>query len=306
MIITASRRTDIPAFYSEWFMNRLKEGYAVVPNPRNSDRLGRVNLSPKIVDCIAFWTKNPAPMFGRLKAIEQSGYPFITHFTLTPYDGTVECGLPPKAKLLDTLLALADRTSPARVVWRYDPVIVNPTFPVDWHLERFTQMCARLGAHVHRCIMSFVDPYKGKTYFRAMTCEEMTSIAAGFSQIAQQYGISLSTCAEEIDLAAYGIPHGACLEKTHIEQIIGSRLEIKKDANQRNACLCAEAVDIGAYDTCPHGCMYCYAVSSQKTAARRLAAHNPAAPMITGYPTGAEIITDRTTKSHKVKQFYLF
>lgn len=307
MIITASRRTDIPAFYSEWFVNRLKAGYVLVPNPRNPERMGRVELSPKIVDCIVFWTKNPAPMFGRLKDIERLGYPFITHFTLTPYDGTVERGLPPKEKLLATLMELAKRTSPSHIVWRYDPVIVNAKFSVDWHLERFTRLCERLGPHVHRCILSFVDPYKSiEKYFRAMTPEEMTGIAAGFSRIAQSHGISLSTCAEEIALEEYGIPHGACVDKKHLEQITGSRLEVKTDANQRAACLCAEAVDVGAYDTCPHGCTYCYAVSSRATAARHLSGHDPAAPMLTGYPTGAEIVTDRTTKSHKVDQLYLF
>lgn len=307
MIVTASRRTDIPAFYSEWFVNRLKEGYALVPNPRNPQRVGRVELSPKIVDCVVFWTKNPFPMFGRLKEIEQRGYPFITHFTLTPYDGAVECGLPPKAKLLDTLIELADRTSPDRVVWRYDPVIVDGRFSVDWHLERFARMCERLSTHVHRCIVSFVEPYKSiEKDFRAMTHKEMTDIAIGFSQVAQIHNIGLSTCAEEVDLSEYGISNGACVGKKHIEQVIGSRLEVAIDANQREACLCAAAVDVGAYDTCPHGCAYCYAVSSRKTALRRMAAHNPTAPMITGHPTGTEIVTNRTTKSHKVKQLYLF
>ena len=307
MIISASRRTDIPAFYSEWFVNRLKEGYALAPNPRNSNRISRVELSPKIVDCIVFWTKNPAPMFGRLKDIEEMGYPFITHFTLTPYDCAVESGLPPKTKLLDTLTELAERTSPGRVIWRYDPVVVDGRFSVDWHLERFARMCERLRSHVHRCIVSFVDPYKSiEKDFRAMTHEEVTSIAVGFSQIARNHNIGLSTCAEEVDLNEYGIPNGACVDKKHIEQVIGSRLEVGIDANQRKTCLCAEAVDVGAYDTCPHGCAYCYAVSSRKTAARRLAAHDPAMPMITGHPTGDAIVTDRTTKSHKVNQLYLF
>jgi hypothetical protein len=245
-------------------------------------------------------------MFGRLKEIEQLGYPFITHFTLTPYDGAVECGLPPKTELLNTLVELAERTSPGRVVWRYDPVVVDGRFSVDWHLERFARMCEFLGSHIHRCILSFVDPYKSiEKHFRAMTREEVTGIAAGFSQTAQSHGIGLSTCAEEIDLDEYGIPHGACVDKTHLGQVIGSRLEAGIDANQREACLCAEAVDVGVYDTCPHGCAYCYAVSSRKTAIRRLTAHDPAAPMITGYPTGVEIVTDRTTKSHKVNQLYL-
>jgi hypothetical protein len=139
-----------------------------------------------------------------------------------------------------------------------------------------------------------------------MTAEEMTGIAAGFSRIAQSRGFELASCAEEIDLDAYGLAHGACLDKKHLERVIGTRLELGQDANQRQACLCVEAVDLGVYNTCPHGCAYCYAVSSRKTAEKRLLAHDPAAPMLTGHPSGAEIVTERTQGSHKARQFSLF
>lgn len=307
MIISASRRTDIPAFYSEWFMNRLKEGYALIPNPRNSNRLGQVNLSPQNVDCIAFWTKNPTAMLGRLSELDAMGYAYYIQFTLTPYGADVEPHLPSKAELLRIFIQMSEQIGALRSVWRYDPVVIDDKHSVDWHFERFSEMCETLRTHTERCILSFVDPYKSlNDKFRAMTNDEMLEIASGFSRIADKYGIALFTCAEVIDLSRYGIRHSACVDQDLIERIIGYRIAAKKDANQRAACCCIESVDIGAYDTCPHGCTYCYATSSPKTVLCRVSEHDPHAPMLTGYPRGDEIITERTMPSQKVVQLSLF
>lgn len=307
MIISASRRTDIPAFYSQWFMNRLKEGYAMIPNPRNPNRLGQVNLSPKNVDCIAFWTKNPTAMLSRLPELDAMGYAYYIQFTLTPYGADVEPNLPPKTALLRTFIQMSELIGALRSVWRYDPVVVDDKHCVEWHIARFTEMCETLRTHTERCILSFVDPYKSlNDKFRAMTHDEMLEIASGFSRIACKCNIALFTCAEEIDLSRYGIQHNACVDQNLIERIIGYRIAAKKDANQRAACCCIESVDIGAYDTCPHGCTYCYATSSPKTVLRRVSEHDPHAPMLTGYPKGDEIITDRTTPSQIVDQLSLF
>jgi Domain of unknown function (DUF1848). len=307
MIISASRRTDIPAFYSEWFMNRLKEEYALIPNPRNADRLGRVELSPENVDCIVFWTKNPIPMLDKLEALKKMGYKYYFQFTLTPYDKSIEINLPPKSELIQAFSRLSEKTSAEHVVWRYDPIIIDEKHSVAWQIEKFSEMAEQLRAYTKRCIISFVDPYKsiGDT-FRALTHNEMTAIAAGLFSVARKYGITLFTCAEAIDLSQYGIAHASCIDKNLIEQIIGSAINAKGDANQRAACRCIESVDIGAYDTCPNGCTYCYATSNQKTVLRRAYAHDPKAPMITGYPTGNEIVTDRTTPSQKENQISLF
>ena len=306
MIISASRRTDIPALYPDWFLNRLKEGYALIPNPRAPQRLGRVELSPQIVDCIVFWTKNPAPMFAQFEAVECLAYQFIVQFTLTPYDHTIECGLPPKEKVLKTFIELGKRIGRQRLVWRYDPVIVDSRFSIEWHRNCFAKMCEMLHPYTHRCIISFIDSYKSiEKLFRPMTPEETAAIAGAFSCIAGKHGLGLFTCAEERDLDCYGVQHGACIDRKHLEKIIGSPLTVKVDSNQRKACLCAAAVDLGAYDTCTHGCKYCYAVTSAKTATRRLELHDPLAPIITGYPLGNETITDRTVSSHKTNQLSL-
>ena len=307
MIISASRRTDIPAFYSTWLMNRLKEGYVLIPGPRNPNRLGRVDLTPQNVDCIAFWTKNPAPMLGRLPELDIMGYNYYIQFTLTPYGTDSEPNLPPKADLLRTFIRMSEQIGALRSVWRYDPVMVDENHPIEWHLKRFSEMCEALRGYTERCVFSFVDPYKSlNDRYRALARDEMLAIAAGFSQIAGKCDIALFTCAEEIDLSEYGIGHSACVDRDLIERIIGCRIAAKKDANQRASCCCIESVDIGAYDTCPHGCAYCYATSSRNTVLRRIAQHDPLAPMLTGYPRGDETITDRTTPSQKINQLTLF
>lgn len=307
MIISASRRTDIPAFYSEWFMNRLAEGYALIPNPRNPNRLGRVKLTPENVDCIAFWTKNPVPMFERFSLLDSMGYSYYMQFTLTAYDNTIETNLPPKAELLQAFIEMSKQIGACRSIWRYDPVIIDIKHPIEWHTEHFTAMCERLQSYTERCIISFVDPYKSlNNRYRALTNGEMIAIASGFAKIADKYGIILYTCAEEIELSQYGIKHGSCIDQQLIEKIIGSRIAARNDTNQRAACRCIESVDIGAYDTCSHGCAYCYATSSTKTVLRRMGAHDPHSPMIAGHPKGDEIITERTVSSQKINQLSLF
>lgn len=307
MILSASRRTDIPAFYSEWLMRRLQEGEALIPNPRNPNRLGRVSLSPEHVDCIAFWTKNPAPMLPRLLELDAMGYAYYIQFTLTPYGRDMEPHLPPKAELIQTFTQMSEQIGPQRSVWRYDPVIVDAQHPIEWHIRQFAAMCGRLQGHMRRCVLSFVDPYKNlKGRFQPLSDEEVTGIAAAFSEVAREHGMALYTCAEEYDLARYGIEHGACVDRELIESITGSRITAKIDGNQRPACRCIESVDLGAYDTCSHGCAYCYATSSREAVARRIARHDPSSSLLTGYPRGDEIITDRTTPSQKARQLSLF
>ena len=260
MIISASRRTDIPALYSEWFLRRLEAGFVMMPNPRNSKRLGRIELSPNLVDCIVFWTKNPAPMLDKVRQIEMMGYSFYFQFTLTPYNQAIEAHLPPKSKLMNTFAELAGRIGAERVVWRYDPIMTDAGHTIHWHFEQFDQFCEKLYPFTRRCIFSFIDPYKSLgNSSHAVAYEEMTAIASGFSEISARYGLKLFTCAEEINLDEDGIGHASCIDRDLIEQIIGYRITAKKDNSQRPACRCVESVDIGAYDTCVNGCVYCYA-----------------------------------------------
>jgi hypothetical protein len=307
MIISASRRTDIPCFYSEWFLNRLKEGYALIPNPRNADRLGRVKLSPENVDCIVFWTKNPAPMMEKLPLIDAMGYKYYFLFTITAYDREIEPNLPDKQAVADTFKRLSDKLSPGTVDWRFDPILQNERFSPEWTAERFAWLCGQLHDYTERCIISFVDEY-AHTGNRADVPDEngMLEIAGLIADIAGQYRLPVFSCAETADLSRLGIGHSSCIDQKKIERLTGTRIEAKKDTGQRPACGCIESVDVGAYDTCGNGCSYCYAVTGEKALRRRMREHDPRSPLLTGFPKGTEIITDRTAPSQKISQLSLF
>jgi hypothetical protein len=297
MIISASRRTDIPALYSEWFLNRLKAGFVMVPNPRVPNRIGRVELSPDNVDCIVFWTKNPIPMLNKLNRIEAMGYAFYFQFTLTPYGKTIERNLPPKTELIDAFAELGQRIGSERLVWRYDPILIDPVHSIQWHHKCFYDLCDKLHPYTRRCVLSFIDPYKHIAgHFQEVRYEEIIAVASRFSKIAKEYDLALFACAEEIDFTEYGISRSSCIDSELIEQILGCGIRAKKDTAQRTACACIESVDIGVYDTCTNECAYCYATTSPSVAIRHFQNHVSDAPMLTGFPIGGEIITDRTKK----------
>lgn len=305
MIVSASRRTDIPAFYSEWFMNRLQEGFVYVKNPLNPKQISKVILDPEVVDCIVFWTKNVQPMLQHLDNITRMGYPYYFLFTLTPYDRQVEKHLAPKTKIITGFKALSEKIGKQRILWRYDPIIVNESFSVEYHLQAFELLCGKLCDSTTKCIFSYVDLY-AKTrrnakgiVDREADLETMEQIAQGFSKIAHAYQIRLQTCCEETGLGKYGISHGACIDPQIIEELTGCPVEAKKDPNQRRICGCMESVDIGAYDSCPHGCVYCYAARDEKTVGSNIRRHDVHSPLLIGKPSADDKITDRAVKSYK-------
>lgn len=312
MIISASRRTDIPAFYSDWFLQRLREGTVLVPNPRRPGHYSRVELNPSVVDCIVFWTKNPAPMVSRLDEIENMGYPFYFQFTLTPYDRRIERGLPSKNVLLETFRELSGKLGPYRVVWRYDPVILGTGINIGYHLDQFANMAAALEGFTFRCIFSFLDLYPKvrKPLSGIMSKEtdeaDMCRIAEGFAKIANCHAMRLFTCSEPLDLSPFGVTHAACVDQHMVEEIIGCQIQAIKDTNQRPACRCIQSIDIGTYDCCPHGCIYCYAASKPDSILKNTGFHDPQAPVLIGCVTNNDVVTDREMKTNKVSQLNLF
>ncbi len=290
MIISASRRTDIPAFYGTWMLRRLEEGFVRVRNPFAPKRVREILLSPETVDCLVFWTKDIGPFMDYLPKIRDMGYSFCIQHTLTPYGTELEPGLPPKKLLLQNLCRLGDAWSPLPLAWRYDPVIVDATHPVEWHLEQFDRMCKILSGKVNRCIFSFLDIYPNRMKagsFSSVPKPTMYRLADGFSKSAAACGIPLFTCAEEIDLSPLGISRGACIDPLWISQISGKSLSYKKDRNQRPACGCAESVDIGAYGSCPHQCTYCYASGNRMLGKLP---HDPDSPFLLGFPSPEDIV----------------
>jgi len=280
MIISASRRTDIPSYYSEWMVNRLREGYAEVRNPMNWNQVSKVDLSPENVDCIVFWSKDPANMLPRLREIDELGYEYYFQFTLTPYGNDIETGLRNKTEIVKTFKELSSMIGPERIVWRYDPVILNDSIDESWHIEKFNGLCESLEGCTDECMVSFVDMYpklrkaERSGMIRSITDDEKRRLFDSFSNIADEYGMKIRTCCE------HGMDNGRCIDTERIERIIGKSLAVKGKVNQRELCNCAKSVDIGAYDSCASGCIYCYANRNHSTSVLNLQKHDPLGKMI--------------------------
>lgn len=310
MIISASRRTDIPAFYSPWFLNRITEGYVMVRNPMNIHQISRISLSPDVVDGIVFWTKNPAPMLDKLDALKD--YMYYFQFTLTAYGKDVEPNVPDKDKvILPAFQRLSEQIGSQRVIWRYDPIFLSEKYTVDYHIRRFEELAKVLHPYTDQCVISFLDFYRNAAHrMEPVKVQEFPigtqrTLAQALANIGQAYGLRLSTCSEQIDLSAFGIGHAHCIDPSLFEKLLGCPLQSKKDKNQRLECGCAESIDIGAYDTCPNGCLYCYATFSEKSVRTNLGKHIPASPLIIGQPGPEDKISDRKVSSQKVMQISL-
>lgn len=305
MIISASRRTDIPALYSEWFMNRLREGRVMVPNPYNRKKISRIRLSPDTVDCIVFWTKNPEPLLPYLKEIDDMGYQYYFQITITDYRDDLEPGVPCTEDVMATMLLLSETIGQERIDWRFDPIILTDRYTADYHADMFETMCQWLNKAAERCIISFVDSYRG-THYPELEQEEIEAVAERLSRIASRYRVPLYACAEKTDLARYGIGHSSCIDKEKIKRVIGYKLDLKKDRGQRPQCRCVESIDIGMYNTCTNDCKYCYANGSLESVKKKCSQHDPESHMLIGNLRGDEEIIDRKVQTSTDYQMSLF
>lgn len=303
MIVSASRRTDIPAFYAEWFYNRLVENYLYVRNPMNPKQVSELKLSRDTVDCFVFWTKNPGPMMDRLSILDTMGYPYYFQFTLTAYGQDMEPGLPDKRELVETFRTLSRRIGAERVIWRYDPILLGGIYNVEYHCRWFEQLCKSLSGYTQTCVISFIDMYaRIKKSMEHMGVYDMGAgdirlLASLLGPIAKQYRIGLQTCSEAMDLSEYGIQKGKCIDDRLISRITGRELDVKKDDTQRETCGCVKSVDIGTYHTCAHFCRYCYANLNPPQVQENRRQHDPDSPLLIGRLNGEEKITQRVMKS---------
>jgi DNA repair photolyase len=302
MILSASRRTDIPNYYSEWFFNRIKDGYVYVRNPMNVHQVSKIDINPETVECIVFWTKNPEPMLNRLE--ELAPYHYYFQFTLTGYGKDMECHVPHKReRIIPIFQELSKKTGMQKVIWRYDPVIFTKKYTPEYHLKAFEQIAAALRGYTEKCVISFVDLYaKNKKNMKLLEWyeadeEELREFAEKISKIAKKNGMSIGSCAERMDLEEYGIEHNCCIDKTLIESIIGCRLKAGRDKNQREECGCMESVDIGTYNTCKNGCKYCYANYSEESVVKNYSKYDPESPILCGAIGASDKITERKVKS---------
>lgn len=396
MLINSGQRTDIPAFYSAWFLNRLAAASVLVRNPFYRGQLTRYRLDPSVVDCLLFCSKNPGPLLDAIGAApapriqEAAGCPgpapaaaaldlnpaghgldaaaagpaeteaaaLLARFrqywfvTITPYSADIEPYVPPvpeaaaQLKRLSAYLESLHRADPREhapgadaVCWRCDPVAITETYTLDFHAEAFRHMAAELAGWTHECVISFIDLYaKTRRNFpegRVLREDEMRTLAAAFGKAGRENGIAVRTCAETADLSEYGIGRSGCVSREVLERVLmaegtvprggqpgaalrgegsagtdaadlctagdarcrGRRLKIPAGRPMRPACGCVPSHDIGDYNSCLHGCRYCYANYDRAAVLRNVALHDDSSPLLIGWPAEGESIHDAVQKS---------
>lgn len=272
MIISVSRRTDIPAFYSEWFINRIRDGYCCTANPFNSNQVSYVSLKPCDIDVIVFWTKNPGPLMKYLKELDDMGYKYYFQYTLNGYSRVWEPCTPDVEKSIETFIELSGIIGKEKVIWRYDPIILSNITDYDYHYKNFTGILDSLKGSTERVVISILDDYSAsgrrikkleKTGVKLMDNPaqnpEFAGLMSSISSYAKDKGIEIYSCAEPIDMSRQGINHGKCIDDAYIKRVFGLNVNSRKDKGQRPECGCVVSKDIGAYDTCLYRCIYCYA-----------------------------------------------
>ena len=284
MIIQTGMRTDIPAFYSKWFLNRLKEGYVLVRNPYNPDSVTKYRLDPSVVDLICFCTKNPGPMLDHMDALKDFGqYWFVT---ITPYGKDIEPHVPDKNIVMEDFKCLSDIVGVDSIGWRYDPIFLSSKYNVEFHLNAFEYIAKQLEGFADVCVISFIDLYKkvqrNFSEISEVPVNEQDFLCRAFLQIGQKYGISIKTCAEDSRFASFGVDVTGCMTKDIFEKALNQKLQIPKFKQNRKECACLLTADIGAYNTCGHFCRYCYANNNKRLVKQNISLHDPFSPFLTG------------------------
>ena len=277
-VISASRRTDIPAFYGEWFLNRLRAGRVVAYNPFGGQRY-EVSLRREDVAGIVFWSKNFAPFLPALSEIERRGYPFYLQYTITGLPRSLEPNVPDWTRSIDAFRELASRYRPEAVQWRFDPIVLTDGITPQVTLDRFRRIADALAGLTHRCYLSFMDPY-AKVRRNMATYESESrdrvlepdpqlrnDLAARLAREARARDMRLLACCEA-DLVGEGIERGRCVDGRLLRELFPGCQASVELRPTREGCGCTASRDIGAYDTCPHGCLYCYANANKDIALR--------------------------------------
>jgi hypothetical protein len=289
MIVSASYRTDIPALYGAWFLNRLDAGYALVANPYGGKPY-RVGLAAADVDGFVFWTRNAAPFRAGFESVAARSIPFVVQYTVTGYPRAIEPAVPEPARGVAEMRALRDRFGPRAVVWRYDPILMSSVTDADWHKENFADLAASLRGATDEVVISFAQGYAktrrnldaaaGEHGFawREPEAGEKRALLARLAAIAGDNSMRLTLCTQP-ELASDSTPAGRCIDAERLSDVAGRDIAAREKGN-RPGCLCAESRDIGAYDSCTQGCAYCYAVTSRSAAQTNRRRHDPSDEML--------------------------
>lgn len=312
MILNTGLRTDIPGFFSEWFYNRIDEGFVYVRNPYAKNHVYSYKLDPELIDCIIFTTKNPRPMFRNLEKIDKFNQ--YWHVTITPYGKEIEPNVPPVDEVIDSFKFLSERLGKEKVTLRYDPIFISEKYSLEKHIESFDYILDSLSDYTTEAIISFIDLYeKTKRNFpnaKEVTQDERLRIGEEFAKIGEKYNIKVKTCVEGTELERFGIDSSGCMTKEVLEKAINKNLNIPKQKARNGECYCLLNNDIGEYNTCDHGCLYCYANSNKRLVKRNLKLHDPKSPLLIGQIKEDDIIIERKQEScisnEKTKQTRLF
>ena len=285
MIIQTGNRTDIPAFYAEWFANRLKEGFVLVRNPFNDRSVTRYVLDPSVVDLMVFCTKNPEPMLRYMDLLK----PFRQYWfvTITPYGKDIEPNVPDKTAVMRTFRRFASIVGPDNICWRYDPIFIDETWTAERHIACFRAMCETLAGSTRTAVISFIDLYeKVKRNFpevRTVPFRIQLELTQAFVEIGREYGMTIRPCGESKELEKAGADCSGCMTQSVFEEAIGQNLILPPNPNNRRECACYITGDIGAYNTCGHFCRYCYANADRNVVIRSMKNHDPSSPLLTGH-----------------------
>lgn len=308
MILNTGSRTDIPAFYSEWFYNRIREGYVLARNPYYPSQVTRYALDPDVIDVMVFCTKNPVPMFKNFHLLKP--FNMFWFVTITPYGKEIEPRVPDKERVMDSFLCLSDLVGAKRMSLRYDPIFICEKYSTDFHVRQFEYMAKRLRGSTHQCVVSFIDLYeKTKRNFpqvKAVKPEEQRILIDAFSEIAAENDLQIHLCCENSSLVRSNVDADGCMSQKVLEEAIGCRLIVPKKKGARQKCSCLLGADIGAYNTCGHGCLYCYADYDMETVRRNMSRHDKKSPFLIGSYQKEDVIKDAKQTSWKDRQMNIF
>lgn len=299
MIINTGMRTDIPAFYSKWLLNRIKEGFVCARNPFDEHQVTKYSLSPDVVDCIAFCTKNPHPLISHLSELDI--YKQFWFVTITPYGKDIEPNVPDKKQVIEDFKKLSEHLGVNSVALRYDPILINDKFDVEMHIKCFDKLLSQLKGYTNDCTISFLDLYekvkRNAPDLRPPNNDEQIRLAKAFAEIGKKNNIVIHSCCENKNLRDYGLDITGCMSQEIVEKAIGDKLNPPKNNSKREACNCLMGNDIGAYNTCMHLCKYCYANANTRLVKENIKKHNPRSSLLIGNIDDGDIVHEANQKS---------
>lgn len=307
MIFNVSGRTDIVAFYSDWLFQRIKEGYVYVRNPYYSTQITKYLINEDVVDCFVFCTKNPRPILSRLDKLKP--YPSFFYVTITPYGRDIEPHVPDYHNVISDIQKLSSQLGKQAIGIRYDPIFINQEYTIEKHLYYFEDILSQLQGYVHHCVISFIDLYQ-KTKRNFPGIQEVPlfwqqQLVKVFVQIAKKYQFQIQMCAEPYDFSEYGVLSQSCLNARILKDITGYDFISVSSQPLRQHCHCYPSRDIGEYNTCPHGCLYCYANENKQKVMENYQLHDPLSPLLIGHVHEDDIIKQAKQKSYKNRQLSL-